>query len=77
MAVEVDGPLEHAVLLRQRYATVKHAGLGQKRESALITERTETAWYVVTDEGVIYGKEFVFVGERLKYICVEKFYQKK
>ena len=55
MAVEMDGPLEHAVLLRQRYATVKHAGLGQNRDSALITERTETAWYVVADEGVIYG----------------------
>lgn len=54
MAVEMDCPLEHAVLLRQRYATGKHAGLGQHRDSALITERTETAWYVVTDEGVIY-----------------------
>lgn len=59
MAVEVDGLLEHAVLLRQRYATGKHAGLGQTRDSALIIERTETAWYVVTDEGVIYGIEFV------------------
>ena len=56
MAVEVDGPLEHAVLLCQRYATGKHAGLGRRRESALITERTETAWYVVTDEGVTYDK---------------------
>lgn len=64
MAVEMDGPLEHAVLLRQRYATGKHAGLGQHRDSALITERTETAWYVVTDEGVTHGIEFVSVGER-------------
>ena len=32
MAVEMDGPLEHAVLLRQRYATGKHAGLGQHRD---------------------------------------------
>ena len=54
MAVEVDGPHEHAVLLRQRYATGKHAGLGQTRDSALITERTETAWYAVTDKGVVY-----------------------
>jgi len=44
MAVEKDGPLEHAVLLRQRYATGKHAGLGQTRNNALITERTGTAW---------------------------------
>ena len=44
MAVEMDGPLEHAVLLRQRYASGKHAGLGQTRNSALITEKTETAW---------------------------------
>lgn len=44
MAVEMDGPLEHAVLLRQRYAAEKHVGLGQIRNSALITEKTETAW---------------------------------
>jgi len=40
----MDGPLEHAVLLRQRYAAEKHVGLGQIRNSALITEKTETAW---------------------------------
>jgi len=46
MAVEMDGPLEHAVLLRQRYAAEKHVGLGQIRNSALITEKTETAWLI-------------------------------
>ena len=44
MAAEADGPPEHALLLRQRYAAVKHAGLGQKASGALITGTIEIVW---------------------------------
>lgn len=63
MAVEVDGLLEHAVLLRQRYATGKHAGLGQTRDSAPIIERTETAWLIPGARGEFAMKN-VLSGQR-------------
>ena len=44
MAVEAGGPLEHALLLGQRYAAGKHAGQGRRASGALITGRIEIAW---------------------------------
>lgn len=44
MAVEADGPLEHALSLRQRYVAGKHAELSRKASDVLTTEITEIVW---------------------------------